>query len=95
MAAIQSLLLIRGFRNIAINSECWIQYKAIRPIGCIQHYLTINMNIKSRRALTLFHIHTLSRKLGIEAALWDQNPSNINACKICKEGLVAFYTLHI
>ena len=36
-----------------INPECWVLYKARRPIDRIQPYLITNMSINSRRALTL------------------------------------------
>ena len=36
-----------------INPECWIPYKARRPIDHVQHYLIIKMSNNSRRAPTL------------------------------------------
>ena len=52
--------------NANINIECWVQYKARRPIDRIQPYLISNVSINSRRALTLL---MRSHKLGIEVAL--------------------------
>ena len=54
------------------NSGCLVLYKARRPIVCIQPYLITNMSINSHRALIL--LHTRSHKVGIEVALWHQNP---------------------
>ena len=69
-----------------INPECWVLYKARRPIDSIQPCLITNMSISSCRALAL--LRTRSHSLGIEVALWNQNKPNIKACKVCKEGLI-------
>ena len=53
---------------VDINPECWILYKARRPIDRIQPYLITNMSINSCRALTL--LQTRSHSIGIEVALW-------------------------
>ena len=50
---------------VTINPECWVLYKARRPIDRIQPYLITNMSINSHRALACL--------LGIEVALWNQN----------------------
>ena len=59
------------YYNANINPECWVLYKARRPIDHIQPYFITNMSINSRRALTL--CRTLSQKVGIEVGLWHQN----------------------
>ena len=44
------------------------------------------MNINSRRALT--PLHNQSHNLGLEVALWHQNPSATKAIIVCEEGRV-------
>ena len=60
--------------------DCLSEYKTIMCIGRIQPYLITNKSSNALRALALHH--TRPHKLGNEVASWNQNATNLRACKV-------------